>query len=367
MVRARRALDGIPTYVPGRSAESVAAEHGIAEVVKLASNEAVFGPLPAALEAVERAARDANRYPDDGTVALREALAAHYGFEPEEVLAGNGSVSLCQQAVLAVAEPDAEVLFGWPSFEVYPIETQQAGAEAARAPLRGHRYDLEAMADLVTDRTRLVFVCTPNNPTGGCVFADELADLLARVPDDCLVVIDEAYREFVSDPAVPDGLDVVRTHPNVAVFRTFSKAYGLAAMRVGYAIGSVDVIATIRKMASPFVVNGLAQAAAIASLGAEDEMRAHVARTVRERERVFAAMRELDLPVAPSEANFHWLALGDASVPFGAYSERHGVVVRPFAGLGVRVTVGTPAENDRMLDVLRAARNEGVLGAPVLH
>jgi histidinol-phosphate aminotransferase len=366
VVRVRRALDGIPTYVPGRSAESVAAEHGISEVVKLASNEAVFGPLPAALEAVARAARDANRYPDDGTVSLREALAAHYGFEPDEVLAGNGSVTLCQQAVLAVAEPGAEVLFGWPSFEVYPIEAQQAGADAVRAPLRGHRYDLDAMGDLITDRTRIVFVCTPNNPTGGVVFGDELGRLLARVPDDCLVVIDEAYREFVSDPSVPDGLDYVRLHPNVAVFRTFSKAYGMAALRVGYAIASADVIATIRKMASPFVVNGLAQAAALASLGAEHEMRARVAETIQERARVFAAMRALELPVAPSEANFHWLAVGDAAVPLGAYSERHGVVVRPFAGLGVRITVGTPHENDRMLEVIRAALADGVLEPALL-
>jgi histidinol-phosphate aminotransferase len=352
----------MPEYVPGRSAESVAAKYAIGDVIKLASNEAPFPPLPSALAAMADAAGGVNRYPDDSAAALRGQLAAEYGVTPEQVLLGNGSVELCRMALAATCDPGDEVIFGRPSFEAYPILAMQVGATMVQVPLTDQRYDLDAMADSVTDRTRLVFVCNPNNPTGTTVDRDAVNQFLDRVPRDLLVVFDEAYREFVTAPDFPDGIELLRDHANVAVLRTFSKAYGLAALRVGYAIARPDVIGALRKVRVPFEVNGLAQVAASASLAAQDEMRARVNEVVAERVRVFDAIAELGLDVVASEANFLWLPLGEHSAVLGEYSERAGVVLRPFPGVGVRVTIGTSTENDRLLRVLRAAIDDGAAG-----
>jgi histidinol-phosphate aminotransferase len=362
MIRTRPALDALPEYVPGRSAESVAAKYAIGDVIKLASNEASFGPLPAALEAIEVAARSANRYPDDAASALREALADHYAVAPEQVLLANGSVELCRMAMAATCDPGDEVIFGWPSFEAYPVLAQQLGATMVQVPLTDERYDLDVMADAVTDRTRLLFVCNPNNPTGTTVGGAVVDRFLDRVPSDLLVVFDEAYREFVTAPEFPDGLELLRDHENVAVLRTFSKAYGLAALRVGYAIARPDVIGALRKVRVPFTTNALAQAAAVASLGAHDEMRARVDEVIAERERLCEGIAELGLVVVPSQANFLWLPLAEHAAILGEYSERAGVVLRPFPGVGVRITVGTPEENDRVLKVLRSATEDGATG-----
>ncbi len=362
MIRTRRALDGIPEYVPGRSAASVATQYRLGDVVKLASNEAPFPPLPAALAAIAEAAGTANRYPDDAATALREALGVTCDVEPEQVLLANGSVELCRMAIAATCDPGDEVVFGQPSFEAYPVLAQQVGAAMVQVPLTAHRYDLDAMADAITDRTRLVFVCNPNNPTGTTVGRDAAERFLERVPPDLLVVFDEAYREFVTTPDFPDGLELLRDHANVAVLRTFSKAYGLAALRVGYAIARVDVIGALRKVRVPFTTNGVAQAAALASLAAHDEMRARVDDVIAERERVFVAITDLGLDVVASEANFLWLPLGEPAAVLGEYSERAGVVLRPFPGVGVRITIGSPVENDRLVKVLRAAVEDGAAG-----
>jgi histidinol-phosphate aminotransferase len=363
MIRTRPALDALPEYVPGRSAESVAAEHALGGVIKLASNEAPFPPLPSALAAIADAATGVNRYPDDAAVALREQLAQRYGVAPEQVLLGNGSVELCRMALAATCDPGDEVVFGRPSFEAYPILALQVGAAMVQVPLTTeHRYDLDAMAEAVTDRTRLVFVCNPNNPTGTSVDRDAVDRFLARVPDDLLVVFDEAYREFVTSPRFADGLDDVEGHDNVCVLRTFSKAYGLAGLRVGYAIAPEGVIAALRKVRVPFEVNGLAQVAASASLVAHDEMRARVDDVIAERTRVTEALARLRLPVVPSDANFVWLPVPEQAAVLGGYCERAGVVLRPFPGVGVRVTIGTAEENDRLLTVLRAARDDGATG-----
>ena len=361
MIRTRRVLDDIPRYVPGKSAESVAAEHELAQAIKLASNEAPFGPLPVAIEAAVAALTTANRYPDNGAVELVQALAAKYGVAPEQVLVGNGSVQLCQHLFLTTCEPGDEAVFGWPSFESYPIQAQQADAALVRIPLRDHRYDLEAMAAAVTDRTRLVIVCTPNNPTGTVVSRTAVDHLLARVPSDCLVVFDEAYREFVTDENTPDGLDLVAGYDNVLVLRTFSKAYGLAALRVGYAIAQPPVIDALRKLHVPFEVNAVAQAAALASLGAEAEMRARVDAVIAERERVFAALESRGMPVIASEANFVWLDVPATAVELAFHGERNGVVMRSFADVGVRLTIGAVEENERALAVLDAAHAEGLV------
>ena len=245
--------------------------------------------------------------PTIGARSSPDDLAEHYRVDPSQLLIGSGSVNLLALAFAATVDEGDEVVFAWPSFEMYPILAQQTGAVAVRVPLLEQRHDLDAMADAITERTRLVFVCNPNNPTGTAVAAPSLTRFLERVPSDCLVVLDEAYREFVTAPDVPDGLDVLAGHDNVAVLRTFSKAYGLAALRVGYAIAHPDVIAALRKVAMPFRVNGLAQVAAVASLAAEDEMRERVDGVIAERARLLASLQELSLPVVPSEANFLWL------------------------------------------------------------
>jgi histidinol-phosphate aminotransferase len=244
------------------------------------------------------------------------------------------------------------VVFAWRSFEAYPIIVQISGATGVRVPLRSDEsHDLEAMEAAITDRTRLVLVCNPNNPTGTATRRSGLETFLDRVPDDVLVVIDEAYREFVRDPEVPDGLDLYRERPNVAVLRTFSKAYGLAALRVGFAVAHEPVAAALRKTAVPFGVSSLAQVAAVASLDAEDELEARVETLVSERDRVMAKLAAQGWPVLDAQANFVWLRLGERSEAFAEACAASGVIVRPFSGEGVRVTIGEPEASDRFLAV----------------
>jgi histidinol-phosphate aminotransferase len=270
----------------------------------------------------------------------------------EQVRVGCGSVSLCTQLVQAVTDPDEEVMYAWRSFEAYPIIAAVSGASAIQVPLRDHVHDLDAMAERITGKTKLVFVCNPNNPTGTAVRREELVRFLRAVPQDVVVALDEAYREFVSDPLVPDGLTLLAEFPNLIVLRTFSKAYGLAGLRVGYAIAADPALAAaLRQTQVPFAVTTVAQAAALASLEpqAERELLARVSDLVRERGRVLAGLHGLGYDVPPSQANFVWLPLGDATTDWAAACEERKVIVRPFAGSGVRVTVGTPDENDRFL------------------
>ncbi|KWW97823.1 aminotransferase [Carbonactinospora thermoautotrophica] len=353
--RLRAVLDDIPAYVPGRAP---AAREGV-RAYKLASNENPYPPLPSVLGVIEQAAQQINRYPDMFATGVAEAIAAKLGVPVEHVATGTGSVGVCQQIVQATAGEGDEVIYAWRSFEAYPIIVQIAGAASVRVPLRDETHDLEAMADAVTDRTRLIFVCNPNNPTGTVVRRAELERFLDRVPADVLVVLDEAYREFVRDPEVPDGLDLYRDRPNVCVLRTFSKAYGLAGLRVGYAVAHEPVAVALRKTAVPFGVNAVAQAAAVASLDAEDELLERVEALVKERERVRGALLEQGWPVPPTEANFVWLRLGEDTAAFARACEEAGVTVRPFAGEGARVTVGEPEANDVFLRVAAEFRPRG--------
>jgi histidinol-phosphate aminotransferase len=355
-VRIRSALDTLPAYAPGRT---------VAGAVKLASNELPFPALPVVAQAVADAvgtehAGGINRYPDAGTTALAEMLAAHAGTTADRVATGCGSVALCQQVVLAVADPGDEVVFGWRSFEAYPIVTQIAGAIPVKVPVTdAHALDLEALATAVTPRTRLIFVCTPNNPTGTTVHRDELEQFLDAVAEDVLVVVDEAYREFDTDPDSPDGVEVAARRPNVVALRTLSKAYGLAGLRVGYAVGDPAVVTAIRKVAVPFAVNSVAQAAAVAALGARSELEPRWAQVIGERQRVTAALRELGYEVPTSQANFVWLPLEDTAAAFAAHCEEQKVIIRPFShtgGGGARVTIGAPDENDRFLAAARSYR-----------
>jgi histidinol-phosphate aminotransferase len=347
--RFRSVLDGFPAYKPGRTPVSATGQ-----AHKLSSNESPYGPLPSVVEVIAEAARSVNRYPDNGAVALTEAIATRFGVPAEHVAVGCGSAGVAQQLFEAVGEPGAEVIYAWRSFEAYPILADLAAVESVKVPLRDETHDLAAMAGAITPRTRMIFVCNPNNPTGTVVHADELTEFLDRVPADCLVVLDEAYREYIRDAAVPDGLHVYRDRPNVAVLRTFSKAYGLAGLRVGFLIAQPPVAAAVRSTMLPFTVNHIGQAAAIASLAAGDELAVRVESTVNERTRVRDELIAGGLTVPPAEANFVWLRLGDRTMEFAAACEAAGIAVRPFAGEGVRVSIGDPEANDAFLQVAKA-------------
>ncbi|GHE42042.1 putative phenylalanine aminotransferase [Streptomyces longispororuber] len=352
--RLRAVLEGIPTYKPGKPA---AAEG--AQAYKLSSNENPYPPLPGVMETAMEAVRSFNRYPDMACTGLMSELAEHFGVPAAHVATGTGSVGVAQQLVQATSGPGDEVIYAWRSFEAYPIITQISGATAVRVPLTsGEVHDLDAMAAAITDRTRLIFVCNPNNPTGTSVRRAELERFLDRVPSDILVVLDEAYREFVRDPEVPDGIELYRDRPNVCVLRTFSKAYGLAGLRVGFAIAHEPVAAALRKTAVPFGVSQLAQDAAVASLRAEGELLSRVDTLVTERTRVLEGLRGQGWTVPDTQANFVWLRLGDRTVDFAAACEQAGVTVRPFAGEGVRVTIGETEANDIFLKAAEAFRKE---------
>jgi histidinol-phosphate aminotransferase len=357
MSRLTRAdLDALPAYVPGRSVADLARELGIAEAIKLASNEVPFGPLPGVPEAVAAAMTQSHRYPDMGVLELRDRLAERYQVSADRIVTGCGSVALAEHLAKATCLPGDEIVYSWRSFEAYPIISAGVGATSIRVPnTPGHGHDLQAMAEAITDRTRLAIVCNPNNPTGTSVRKADIDRFLDAVPSDVLVVLDEAYREFVTDDEVPDGLVTYGDRPNVVVLRTLSKAWGLAGLRIGFLVAQPEVAAAIRKVLTPFSTSLVAQAAALAALDAEDEVIRRCALVISERERVTEALRKLFPDVPASQANFVWLPLGDQAMAFGAACEKRGVIVRPFPGDGVRITIGTPEENDALLAAAEAA------------
>ena len=360
MVHTREALAQLPAYTPGRS---------VPGAIKLASNEMPYPPLPSVADAIAAVVAAGpssgfNRYPDNSAVALSEALAAHVGAERANIAVGCGSVALCQQVIQATCDAGDEVLFPWRSFEAYPIVATVVGAAPVTVPVRAdHALDLPAVLGALTDRTRVVFVCTPNNPTSTVVTTAELTSFLDAVPERVLVVVDEAYAEFVRDPAAARGVTAALTRPNVVSLRTLSKAYGLAGLRVGYAVAAPAVITAIRKVGLPFAVNDLAQAAGVAALSAEarPELSARVDAVVAERARVLAGLRDTGYRVPESQANFVWLPLRERAGEFAAHCAEHRVIVRPFADAtgGARVTIGTAEQNDVFLAAARSWPGRG--------
>jgi histidinol-phosphate aminotransferase len=347
--RFRPVLDTVPAYKPGQAPTAASGE-----AHKLSSNESPYGPLPSVVEVIAEAARAVNRYPDNGAVALTAAIAERFAVPVGHVAVGCGSVGVLQQLMEAVGEPGAELLYAWRSFEAYPPLSDLAALTSVRVPLRDETHDLAAMAAAITPRTRLILVCNPNNPTGTVVRERELTEFLDQVPADCLVILDEAYHEYIRDADVPDGINLYRDRPNVAVLRTFSKAYGLAGLRIGFLIGHEPVAEAIRKTMLPFTVNAIAQAAAVASLNAEDELLERVETTVKERDRVREALRAEGWTVPATEANFVWLRLGDQTTAFAQSCDAAAISIRPFAGEGARISIGTPAANDAFLAAARA-------------
>ena len=339
-------MSALPAYVPGRK---------LPDAVVLASNESPYGLLPSVAAVLSQHAAGVSRYPDMASSRLIDAIAAHHGVVPERVAVGAGSVEVVGEITTAAVDAGDEVVFGWRAFEAYPIITALAGGVAVRVPLAaGHVHDVDAMVAAISSRTRLVLVCNPNNPTGTAIGADELLRLADGVPSDVLLVIDEAYREYVDPAVAPDAFELLGDRPNVVVTRTFSKAFALAGLRVGYCLASAEVAGAVRKCQVPFSVSALAQEAAIAALGDVEEVARRAKLTVAERERVRAELLGLGFEVPASQANFVWLALGDRSADFAAACLDGGVIVRPFAGEGVRVTIGLDSENDRLLQLAHA-------------
>ncbi|MBP2330418.1 histidinol-phosphate aminotransferase [Kibdelosporangium banguiense] len=349
-VRLRPALAGVPSYQAGRPAPIVDGRIGY----KVSSNENAYPPLPSVLQAVRTAAASINRYPDANVTRLRTALAGTLGVPIEHIATGTGSVGVLGQIIQATCDPGDEVLYAWRSFEAYPVVAGIAGACSVQIGLDGQaRHRLDAMAGAVTDRTRVILLCTPNNPTGPAIKHDELSEFLDRVPRNVLVVIDEAYAEFVTDPDAANGLRLYRDRPNVALLRTFSKAYGLAGLRVGYAVAHEAVASALRTTATSFGVNSLAEQAALASLAAREELQQRVDAIVAERARVLAGLRDCGWEVPDAQGNFVWLSTAERSNAFSALAKKCGLTVRQFGDEGVRVTIGEAEANDLLITVAR--------------
>lgn len=344
--RFRPVLATVPAYKPGKVPVAAAGQ-----AHKLSSNESPYGPLPSVLGVIAEACNGVNRYPDNGAEALIAVIAKRFAVPADHIAVGSGSVGVLKQIIEAVSDPGAEILYAWRSFEAYPGLVDLAGGTSVTVPLKEETHDLTAMAKAITPQTRLVLVCNPNNPTGTVVREREITDFLDQVPGDCLVVLDEAYREYIRDPEVPDGINLYRNRPNVAVLRTFSKAYGLAGLRVGFLIGHPPVAEAVRKTMLTFTVNSVAQAAAIASLNAEDELLERVETVVKERDRVSDALKAEGWTVPESEANFVWLRLGTHTPAFAQACEEAGISIRPFGEEGARISIGTAAANDAFLAV----------------
>lgn len=344
-VRLRAALETLPAYVPGAAGSNPG-------VFKLSSNEAPFPPLPAVLSAIADAAEDVNRYPLMYADLLAAEIARHHDQLADRVIVGNGSVAVAELILRGMCEPGDEVVYAWRSFEAYPILVQVAGATSVQVPNTPEgRHDLEAMAAAITDRTKIVILCTPNNPTGAALSHTELVAFLDAVPSNVMVLLDEAYAHFVRSKDPIDSFALLGSYKNLVILRTFAKAYGLAGLRVGYAVTRRRLARTLRTASTPFGVNAIAQAAAVAALGQEAAVAERVGEIVAERDRVVAAMREQGWDIGDPQGNFVWLPLGDAAGAFATDALEAGVTVRPFAGDGVRVSIGETEANDIVLEL----------------
>jgi histidinol-phosphate aminotransferase len=354
-------LERLPHYEAGLHEDTARETFGAEDIIKLASNESPWGPHPAVVDAIGAAARRLNRYPDQHARRLRRRIAERFEVEPGQVAVGNGSCEILLAAAEALCEPGAEIVFAWPSFSIYPHLAALTGAREIRVPLaEGYVHDLDAMLAEITAATQLVVVNNPNNPTGTHLPAARIAELCERVPGHVTIALDEAYIEFQVNDDPDETVDLLRRFPNLVLLRTFSKVYGLAGLRCGYALGSAKFRAAVDAVRQPFSVNELAQVAAAEAILHGDDMTSRVERTIVERVFVEEGVRELGLDPPDSQANFSWIPLGDRDEDevIKGLGER-GIVVRSGASLGgrghIRVTYGTREENERFLDALIAA------------
>ena len=352
-------LAALPVYQPGRPITEVARELGIpaSDIIKLASNENPLGPSPLALAAVREMLPQSHLYPDGNAFHLKQKLADHLGVTPAHLILGNGSNEIIEFVGHSVLAPGVDVVVSQYCFAIYPIIARMAGANVVTVPARAHGHDLRAMLRAITPATRVVFVANPNNPTGTVAPREEVVELINGVPDHVLLVMDEAYIEFLDDAV--DLLPLIRANvrPNLVLMRTFSKIYGLAGFRVGYGIGHPEIIKTWEKVRQPFNINSLAQAAALAALADREHLQ-KTRHNNREGLRLYAqAFHELDLPYVPTPTNFILVKVGDGARVVAELQQR-GVIVRPMGGYQlpefIRMSIGTPAENQRCLAALRA-------------
>ncbi len=354
-------LARIPHYEPGTSLDEAQARAETADAIKLASNESPFPPHPAVIEAIAAAARGVNRYPDPAAGLLRQRLAERFDTDPARIAISNGSCEILLAAALALCEDGDEILYAWPSFSIYPYLPALSGAREIRVPLTDdHVHDLEAMLEDITAATQLLVVCNPNNPTGTYIPVDQIGGFVDRVPDRVTVILDEAYIEYQASDDPDSTLGLLADRPNLVLLRTFSKCYGLAGLRVGFALCSPGFRGAVDAVRQPFSVNHLAQAAAAEAILHQDDVTDRVEKNMVERHFVEERIRELDLEAADSEANFSWIALGDSDEAEVLDSlARAGVAVRGGSALGgpghIRATYGTRPENERFLAALAEA------------
>ncbi|MCT1997988.1 histidinol-phosphate transaminase [Brachybacterium muris] len=348
-IRLRGALEALPAYVAGKPAAD-----GAGPRFKVSSNESPFPPPAAVREAVITAMDSANRYPDMGSAALREVLGALHQVDPTQIAVSTGSVAVSGDLLRAVVDPGDEVVFAWRSFEAYPILVGSHGGVSVPVPLTAtFEHDLEAMAAAITDRTRLVLLCTPNNPTGPSLSTEQIREFLARVPGDVVVALDEAYREFHEPDTVADTAAIFRDHPNVVLLRTFSKMQGLAGLRIGYAVAHPRLAGALGQVTVPFGAGSLAQAAALASCEpeVEEELERRAAWIRSERARVAAALREQGWQLPESQGNFLYFPMAERSGEFAAFAEQRGLVLRAYGVDGVRATIAEQEANDLLIDI----------------
>jgi histidinol-phosphate aminotransferase len=364
-LRPQRGLDGIKPYVPGKPISELERELGIHDAIKLASNENPFGVSPKALAAMSLALASGNMYPDGASYDLRLAVARHFGFSLDQVAVGNGADDLILQLSMVYLDDGDEVIVSRSSFPIYDIYTNAMRAKLIKTPLApGYRIDLDAMARAITPRTRIVYVCNPNNPTGTMVTAGELQRFMGRVPDTALVVLDDAYAEMADSPDFPDSLGYVREgRRNVVVLRTYSKVYGLAGIRIGYGFGHPETIAPMFRVKQAFNVNSVAQAAGIAALDDEEFVRFTIAENRKGREALSSEFRRLGLEYAESHTNFILVRIGPKAQSVQQRLLREGVIVRPCAGYDLpeflRISIGTREQNARLVAALETVLSEG--------
>ena len=354
--RVRPAVLRLAGYRPGKAASQVESEHGITDAIKLASNENPWSPAPPVAAAIADAVSGVNRYADNNATDVREAISKWLNVDVDRITVGCGSSGLLQQLFMTYVDPGDEVLFPWPSFEIYPVFSTLFDATAVKVPLVDHTFDLDALADAVTEKTKIIFLATPNNPTGTSMSMTDVEAFLDRIPDDVIVVIDEAYREF-NDPRYGDPVrDLQPTHPNVVVTRTFSKAFGLAGLRSGYGVCDPAIVEQLDKVRLAFSVSNLAQVGMLAAIEHEDAALKNVAKLLSERQRCLDTLRHEGVELPDSQSNFLFIPTGDATESIAISMEQKGVVTRPFPGVGLRVTIGSPDQNDRWLTAFLGSR-----------
>lgn len=348
-------IKSIRPYVPGKPVEELERELGIREAVKLASNENPLGPSPKAIEAIDNTLRGLNRYPDGSGFYLKNALSDRLGVGEGEIILGNGSNELIDIAVRTYITPGDEAVMAVPSFVVYPMSVISAGARPVQIPLKGWRHDLQAMADAVTERTRMVFIANPNNPTGTINYSIEFSEFMAAIPEDVLVVIDEAYLEYVKDERYPDIMAYLKEGRDLLILRTFSKAYGLAGLRIGYGLANEGIVSEMNKLRPPFNTNTPAQAAALAALDDAEHLERTIAINEEGKAYLYREFQRLGLDYVRTEANFIYIRFS-ASISQELYSMllQRGVIIRPMGPDSVRITIGLPAENRLLVEALES-------------